>query len=449
MKIFPAKHGAAPSPNRGGSEKRSAILSRLTSRKFLILLLLFSGWAAWTIVPSAGAPGPYFATPGPPRYLEAQYADSTFPFVRSQLLAESLARVRTADVLSLMEGLTGKSPLIIGGQSFLMTTRNSTYTNPYLTKATQYIYESFQTLSLTVSYQEWNQGFLSGRNVIGELRGRTHPEQIVLVTAHLDDMPRRVVAPGADDNASGSAGVILAARHLSAMAFQRTVRFLLLTGEEDGLYGSKAYSRRCRQMQESVIAVYNMDMIGWDDNADGALTLYTRPKSMNGYSQDIAITEVFLQVIATYGNLNQRVKATVRPHEDLAWEDFDIIPFWNQGMAGITAFEDEWEEYNPNYHTPEDTVETLNLNYLTGNIQASIGTVAHLAIPLVSMATTVPPSTSSTSTTSTTSTTSSLRTTSTTSTTTGTTTSTSSSTGSSTTSTSLRRIFLPLMNRNS
>lgn len=443
MKIFPAKHGAAPSPNRGGSEKRSAILSRLTSRKFLILLLLFSGWAAWTIVPSAGAPGPYFATPGPPRYLEAQYADSTFPFVRSQLLAESLARVRTADVLSLMEGLTGKSPLIIGGQSFLMTTRNSTYTNPYLTKATQYIYESFQTLSLTVSYQEWNQGFLSGRNVIGELRGRTHPEQIVLVTAHLDDMPRRVLAPGADDNASGSAGVILAARHLSAMAFQRTVRFLLLTGEEDGLYGSKAYSRRCRQMQESVIAVYNMDMIGWDDNADGALTLYTRPKSMNGYSQDIAITEVFLQVIATYGNLNQRVKATVRPHEDLAWEDFDIIPFWNQGMAGITAFEDEWEEYNPNYHTPEDTVETLNLNYLTGNIQASIGTVAHLAIPLVSTTTTAPPSTSSTSTTS------SLRTTSTTSTTTGTTTSTSSSTGSSTTSTSLRRIFLPLMNRNS
>ena len=72
----------------------------------------------------------------------------------------------------------------------------------------------------------------------------TESQQSVLITAHLDSTTFGSVsiAPGADDNASGSSAVLEAARILSQYQFKHTIRFVLFTGEEQGLIGSRAYA---------------------------------------------------------------------------------------------------------------------------------------------------------------------------------------------------------------
>ena len=73
----------------------------------------------------------------------------------------------------------------------------------------------------------------------------------------------RGLAPGADDDASGAVGVLTAAEVLAPYQFQRTLRFVLFTGEEQGLCGSEIYARDAAAAGEAIVAVYNMDMIAW------------------------------------------------------------------------------------------------------------------------------------------------------------------------------------------
>ncbi|MGH8658950.1 MAG: M28 family metallopeptidase, partial [Gammaproteobacteria bacterium] len=115
------------------------------------------------------------------------------------------------------------------------------------------------------------------QNVEAELVG-TSPE-LVLVTAHLDSTagsepgynPRNDPAPGADDDASGVAGVLAVAERFANLAaagtLTRTVRFVLFNAEEQGLIGSRAYARRSKARGEVIAAVWQMDMIGFNRDA--------------------------------------------------------------------------------------------------------------------------------------------------------------------------------------
>lgn len=104
-------------------------------------------------------------------------------------------------------------------------------------------------------------------NPIAILRGRTHPERYVLLTAHYDS---RVTgsnnatsdAPGANDNASGTAGVLEAARVLSRYPTDQTIVFAPLAGEEQGLYGGAILADYARTNGWTIDAVINTDVIG-------------------------------------------------------------------------------------------------------------------------------------------------------------------------------------------
>jgi Zn-dependent M28 family amino/carboxypeptidase len=122
--------------------------------------------------------------------------------------------------------------------------------------ATQYVYEFMQAQGLPASYLDWEncddgEDGVSGRNVVGVLTGTVHPDEIVLVLAHLDDMPEDGRAPGADDNASGAVGVMLAAQQLAGHSFERTVHFLFTTGEEVNLCGGRAYAQEANANYEN------------------------------------------------------------------------------------------------------------------------------------------------------------------------------------------------------
>lgn len=319
----------------------------------------------------------------PPRWKPTRafstMVDSPFAqdFVPYSLVASLTAQVDADEVYTYTGQLSGEWPIIVGEQSYLITTRHTDSGIP-IEKATQYVYECMVRLGLDVSYQPWSSDPYSGRNVIGELPGELYPDEVVLVTAHLDDMPPVGIAPGADDNASGSTAVLVSAEILSGYRFARTLRFVFFTGEEQGLLGSKAYADQLAAANQDVVAVYNMDMIAWDMIAGPTLRLHTRRTSDSGYAADLAIAGVFTNVVQSYGlsaHLTPIIAADGIPYSDHA-------SFWAVGYPGILAIEDDVDDFNTHYHTSNDKLSDLNMDYYVSYVRASVGTAAHLAQPL-------------------------------------------------------------------
>jgi len=322
-------------------------------------------------------PGKSQGTPTSP----AAAADkAVFPFVNSPLVAQLISEVNQNEVYSLTGYLSGELPLAINGQTYSFQTRN-TYSEDIL-PVTQYVHDFLQARGVSAGYRDWSGEDeygepVSGRSVIGVITGTVRPTEIVLAVAHLDNMPEEGRAPGADDNASGSVGAMLAAARLAGHQFDRTVRFLFTTDEENEGISASTYVQAVQEANENIVAVYNLDMIGWDGNHDGVLGLETRYVTSTGYASDLAIAHVFTQVVSAYG------LSALHPAVDAINDDaVDSAVFWDNGFAGITVIEDFGAEENPNYHTENDNLASLNMPFFTSFVKASVGTLAHLAIPI-------------------------------------------------------------------
>jgi leucyl aminopeptidase len=305
------------------------------------------------------------------RPTRAEYVVRADPRVEAMI-----AEVDEVTVWDYDGNLSGENPVTIGAADYTILTRHTASGKP-LKKATRYVHQHLETLGLDTSYQGWSDSGLAGRNVVAEHAGAASPEEIVLVTAHLDDRPASGRAPGADDNASGCVGVMVAADILSRRTFQRTIRFVFFTGEEQGLFGSEAYAREVAAAGETIVAVLNLDMIAWDEVGGPTLRLHTRPRGNPGYPGDVAIADTFIEVVSTYGlgsELNPSIVA-----EGVSASDHSA--FWAEGYSAILAIEDGGADFNPYYHTADDRRQFLNLPYFTSFVRAAVGTVAHLAIP--------------------------------------------------------------------
>lgn len=290
------------------------------------------------------------------------------------LVSEMIAQVQPQAVYAYTGGLSGEWPVLVGGQPYRILTR-ATYNSAATQSATQYVYEQLENLGLSVSYQDWTYGALSGRNVIGELPGATRPDEIILLTAHLDDSPWSGTAPGADDNASGCTAVLLAAHIFSQYQFDRTLRFVFFTGEEQGLRGSHAYADSIAALGENVIAVLNMDMIGWDDLDGPLMRLHTRATTSSAYPLDAAIANAFVATVETYG-LGGAITPLLDPDGK---SNSDHASFWGVGYPAIFVSEDNRDDFNDYYHSRNDRLSALNLPYFTAIVQAVVGTAADLA----------------------------------------------------------------------
>jgi uncharacterized repeat protein (TIGR02543 family) len=297
------------------------------------------------------------------------------PTVYNSTIQQMINQVNQTTVETYNGNLSGENPVDIGGSPYTITTRNTNSGTP-IDKATQYVYEFMEGLGLAVSYHNWSLSGYSGRNVIGELTGTTQPDEIVLITAHLDCMPSSGTAPGADDNASGSVGVMVSAEILSQYQFYRTIRFVFFTGEEQGLLGSNVYADDVYAAGDNIVAVYNMDMLGYDGTGGPDLRLHTRLTSNPGYPGDLAIANTFIDVVNDY-NMTNDLTPILDPD---GITQSDHYPFWSNGYSAILGIEEHDFDMTPYYHTSSDTLSTLNLVYFTNFVKASVGTSAHLAL---------------------------------------------------------------------
>lgn len=298
-----------------------------------------------------------------------------FAFIPDPVVSQMIGKVTQDAVNSSISGLSGESPVTVEGTPYVITTRYTNSGTP-LQKATQYVFEQLQGMGLNASFQSWTHAPLAGRNVVGELRGASLPDEIVLLTAHLDNLPSTGAAPGADDNGSGSAALLTAANIMSRYRFQRTIRFVFFTGEEQGLLGSASYAKSVAS--QKIVAVLNLDMIAYSIQTTPVQRLHTRTPANPGYAADLTIANTFVDVVNNYG-IAGSLQPTITSDGESA---SDHSSFWNKGFAAILAMEDYPTNFNPHYHTSLDKLQYLNLAYCTAHVKASVGTGAHLAYPL-------------------------------------------------------------------
>jgi hypothetical protein len=308
------------------------------------------------------------------------------------LVAGLLTQITDDTVLGYDGGLSGEWSVLVGGQPYVLTTRYS-YSGEPVAKAAQYVYEHMQALGYDVGYHNyWLSGYAL-RNVVGEKLGLVHPDQIFLLTAHLDSRAAASPhdpAPGADDNASGSTALLVAADLLADLDFAYTIRIIFFTGEEQGMYGSYYYARDAANAGEDILGVLNLDMIAWDAEGGPDMDLHSHLPSTEDDSD--ALADLFAAVVDVYGlNLEPQIA------ED-GTRFSDHSRFWDRGYAAILAIEDyynvqesaaEPRDWNTNYHTVADRLSTLNLAYFREYVRASVATFVHLAEPMRTLSGTV------------------------------------------------------------
>jgi leucyl aminopeptidase len=201
---------------------------------------------------------------------------------------------------------------------------------------------------------------------------------IVMVTAHMDSTGARQfgyrasvdAAPGADDDASGVAGVLAATRALLALAAQdvprREIRFVLFNAEEHGLIGSRAYAREQALLAAKIVAVFQMDMIGYDVTPARTFELhagFTPSPVVQTHSARLADLIATLVPQVSPGLPAPQIYPGAGGLSDPAERRSDHYSFQLEGYAACLASEDFFAgpgpaapapEPNPNYHLPAD-----------------------------------------------------------------------------------------------
>lgn len=189
-------------------------------------------------------------------------------------------------------------------------------------------------------------GPTDSENVVAEIRGREKPDEFVILGAHLDSWE---LGTGALDDGCNAAMVIDAARAIRASGSipRRSIRFVLFTGEEQGMLGSWAYARAHRDELDK------MDAAIIFDSGDGRVTGYSL-----GGRKDIADTvQTALQPLASFGPFHNTADASD------ATDNFDFL------LEGVPALESnqEKDDYTMNYHAASDTFDKVDFAQLKRN----------------------------------------------------------------------------------
>lgn len=227
--------------------------------------------------------------------------------------------------------------------------------------AGNYIQSQFLKMNLQSRFDHWSMGNLEGKNVEATLEGiDPTSNQVYIICAHYDSVE---TSPGADDDGSGVTAVLCAAEVINKYSFRHNIRFVTFSGEEQGLIGSAFY---VNNYGENTSAALNADMIGYAETEDdrGIVNIWSDSNSRNVYQLAKEISEEYNEYIGL-----EVLDAGYKGRSD-------HFRFWEYGYPAIF-----YQEYNFNefYHSPEDTIEKMDITYTTRIIKLMIATLAELA----------------------------------------------------------------------
>jgi hypothetical protein len=230
--------------------------------------------------------------------------------------------------------------------------------------AAEYIHDEFQQMGLKTEFHEWRYAGFHSKNVVATLQGTDLDSTVeYILCGHYDTVAD---ASGADDDGSGTAAVLAIASVLRTYQFNHTIRFITFSGEEVGTYGSFTYARDASYRGDNIVAVLNMDMIGYASTTEGGRVLRFFPPTRSSWiaSDATSISEKY--------NDSIDMKVVTLP----GYRGADNQAFVDYGYDGV------WIAHQDGYpwgHSPNDTADHLNWSYYVKATKLMLAITAEFA----------------------------------------------------------------------
>ena len=272
-------------------------------------------------------------------------------------VAELVAAVNVTSVTSLLQGLQD------------LQTRYALANNRL--QVAQWIQQQFQSFGVTdVQLQSFNWQGTQQYNVVATIPGTVYPYEYIIVGGHHDsranDADSYTLAPGSDDNGSGTVAALETARVMMQTGYQPrcSVRFITFAAEEFGLWGSKDYATYADNTDLNIRLMINHDMLANNTHSPDQWQVRLMPYdgSLDHSAYAAQLTEQYTALDAYYGSANSGSS--------------DSHPFWQHGFNVIYFFE---SDFSPVYHTSLDVIANLDPVYCTEVIKASVACSASFA----------------------------------------------------------------------
>ena len=303
-----------------------------------------------------------------------------------------------------------------------------------LERAALWIEEQFQSSGLCVRRQEYRAGgdrydcrSASVRNLVVEVPGTTRSNEILVIGAHYDSrvaMPKWNAqsqplsevkgTPGADDNASGVAALLVLARHFATHPQERTLRFVAFVNEEPPFFtkpamGSYVYARECRENGDDIKGMLSLECLGrWSrrpaepcDHPDaGDPVKVTCPPKRNWFYSLFAPVFAlpkqpdYVAFLSNWGSAGFAVKAariyqsknSIAAHAAVVPVDFlcdrlswsDDWAFWQFGYPACSVTDTAYLR-NEDYHELGDTLERLDIPQMAAVVRGLVPALENLS----------------------------------------------------------------------
>ena len=245
-------------------------------------------------------------------------------------------------------------------------------------------------------------------DIVAIQRGTERPNDVVIITGHIDSRVTDIMnatddAPGANDDGSGSAAVLEAARVLSKHKFPGTIVYALLSGEEQGLYGGKLLADYAKAQGWNVIANLNNDIIGNSCGSDGVcdpthVRVFSegprwqgreelaRAQRSQGGENDSPSRNIsrFLDSLADRLNIGLDVRQVWR--NDRFGRGGDHTEFLNAGYPAVrlSVAVENYNQQHQDVRTEKgvvygDTIDVMDFPYLAKIVKLNVAALAALA----------------------------------------------------------------------
>ena len=229
---------------------------------------------------------------------------------------------------------------------------------------------------------------VKGVNLVWEKKGIKYPDEVIILGANYDTLlndPKTMKVdsvssmPGADNNGTGVVALLSMIEILDKLDLPKTVRIVFFDFEELGFSGSHEYVEKLKSNlgTQKITGYINLVMLGNDSKREDKekklnnMKLYLRAPNEKGSDLDLKLANL----ITTNG---KRLYSSIEfKPEANSMNSSSHISFWESGIPAVCMSQNWESDFNPRFHTPNDFIETLNMNtyssafrYITGSVLA-------------------------------------------------------------------------------
>jgi Zn-dependent M28 family amino/carboxypeptidase len=257
-----------------------------------------------------------------------------------------------------------------------------------LEAAAQFIRATWQAMGYHVASQVYRTHGLACENLEISIPGASAAGGIVLAGAHYDSVPG---SPGANDNASGIAGLLEIARLLRGSRLQRTLKLVAFVNEEPpffyfGEMGSKVYADAARARGDDIRVMLSLEMLGCYSDTPGSQAypplfrfFYPNRGNFIAFVSNLRSRRALRETVAAFrAGCDFPCESLASPAivPGVSWSD--QLSFWRAGYPGVMVTDTAFYRY-PYYHSPWDTAEKLCYPEMTRVVEGLAGALVTLA----------------------------------------------------------------------